>query len=73
MTTSTSTLWTCDACDTKEAVEPQEQPQGWALLTFSQPPLASPLEGKKDSMHLCRNCALDWRIRLYRAARDEAS
>jgi hypothetical protein len=44
----------------------REQPVQWTRLTKTSPPLASPLEGKKDGdWQLCRECSEgvhDWMI-----------
>lgn len=64
--------WTCDCCaDTLELTDNGSQPQGWARMSLTSPPLASPLEGERviPEEHLCAACV----ERLRRFLKREAS
>lgn len=54
----TRTTWTCDDCGSAEVGLTHEQPEGWARLIISRPPLAHPFEvGPERDWQICRNCA----------------
>ena len=66
MSRTTTTEWTCDRCGAKTALQPNEQPFGWATIYYVRPPLADPRESDPPGDQVCADC-LDAYFEWYRA------